>query len=341
MQDPLLTPLLETIPLPIMVIGPDHSVRATNGPLRQLLGDHFEGRHFTIALRQPDLVAAIEQASGSGGRADLRIRITDHGSDAEFDVSVRPLGPDVVVTLEDRTAAQEVSQFRTDFVANVSHELRTPLTSLLGFIETLRGPARDDPGAQDRFLEIMEREAVRMTRLVDDLLSLSRVEVDERVLPQDRVCLGDLARATIAEMAPMVAAAGASIRLEDKGGDDTIRGDVRQIRQVLGNLIENALKYGAPQGQITVGIDPPVDIARIQAKAMTLRVHNIGPEIPAHHIPRLTERFYRLDDHRSRALGGTGLGLAIVKHIVNRHRGHLAIASTPKDGTTVSALFPI
>ena len=340
MKDPFLKPMLETIPMPIMVIGGDQSVRATNAPLRQLLGDHIEGRHFTAALRQPVLVATVEDVAQSRQEAQSTLRIDDHGAEAQFDVTLRPWGADVVLSFEDRTEAQGVSRFRSDFVANVSHELRTPLTALLGFIETLRGPARDDAAARDRFLEIMESEAVRMTRLVDDLLSLSRVEVEERVRPRDPVSLGDLARATISEMGPVISDAGVKVALTDEGGSGRVLADSRQIRQVLGNLIENALKYGAPGGQIAVTIGAETYSGGLRGAAMLLEVRDDGPGIPAHHIPRLTERFYRLDDHRNRALGGTGLGLAIVKHIVNRHRGRLTITSTLGEGTTVGVLLP-
>jgi two-component system phosphate regulon sensor histidine kinase PhoR len=230
---------------------------------------------------------------------------------------------------------------RRDFVANVSHELRTPLTTLSGFIETLQGPAREDEAARKRFLGIMSKEAARMNRLVDDLLSLSRVESDERMRPIEQVELNTLLQSCIITMAAPAKSEKVDITLQgDESSEYFIQGDEDQLRQVFNNLLENAIKYGGANGRITVGIELVDHDATLRGPAICLCVCDTGPGIDPLHIPRLTERFYRVDSHRSRAVGGTGLGLAIVKHIVNRHRGRLAIASTLGEGTAFSVLLP-
>ncbi|MBU2358619.1 MAG: two-component sensor histidine kinase, partial [Alphaproteobacteria bacterium] len=246
----------------------------------------------------------------------------------------------IVLTFEDRTAAEAVGQLRRDFVANVSHELRTPLTALQGFIETLRGAARNDAVARERFLGIMERETARMTHLVDDLLSLSRVEENERMRPAAAVDLGALVAATLADLEPVIAASGVTVTLTDDSERALVRADANQLRQVIGNLIENAVKYGASGGVLNVTLDAVTQHRVLRGDGVALHVQDRGPGIAQHHIPRLTERFYRVDTHRSRALGGTGLGLAIVKHIVNRHRGRLLIDSTLGQGTTFTVILP-
>jgi two-component system phosphate regulon sensor histidine kinase PhoR len=246
----------------------------------------------------------------------------------------------VVVSFEDVTAIEEAGQMRRDFVANVSHELRTPLTALLGFVETLRGAARNDPAARDRFLQIMEREAGRMARLVEDLLSLSRVEDNERLRPTDPVDLSALVNATTTLLAPVAATAGVVLQTDLPAGPVVVPGDAGQLRQVLNNLIENAIKYGISGGRVLVSVAVAAPDAALRANGVRLTVQDWGEGIAAHHIPRLTERFYRIDTHRSREIGGTGLGLAIVKHIVNRHRGRLRIDSAPGKGTVLTLILP-
>jgi two-component system phosphate regulon sensor histidine kinase PhoR len=241
---------------------------------------------------------------------------------------------------------------RRDFVANVSHELRTPLTAVLGFIETLRGPARNDPAAQDRFLSIMEDEARRMNRLVSDLLSLSRVEAAERMRPSEVVDLGAVLEGTVAAMRPTAELSGNEIVLSVEpsingaaAGEGTetrslILGDRDQLMQVFLNLTENALKYGGPNRPVDLSLSREDGSGSLKGKVIRVDVTDRGDGVDPQHVPRLTERFYRVDTHRSRAMGGTGLGLAIVKHIVNRHRGRLRIASEKGKGSTFSVLFP-
>ncbi|WP_341349653.1 ATP-binding protein [Cognatiyoonia koreensis] len=333
--------LIETLPFPVLVIGDDQMIAATNATSRQLLGDHVVGRHFSTALRQPALLDRIEAVMANGAPLEASYLGREAGRDTTYTVHIASAGQAVVLTFQDRTAAEDIYQFRTDFVANVSHELRTPLTALLGFIETLRGPARDDAAARDRFLEVMAREAGRMARLVDDLLSLSRLEAKERVRPSGSVVLANVAQSALAELQPVTDAAGATIRFEDQSGGANIAAEAGELRQVIANLIENAVKYSEPGSEIALSLNAPAHEARLRGVGVRLVVRDAGFGIAPHHIARLTERFYRVDNHRSREVGGTGLGLAIVKHIVNRHRGRLLIESIEGEGTTVTVILPV
>jgi two-component system phosphate regulon sensor histidine kinase PhoR len=239
------------------------------------------------------------------------------------------------------TAVEEAGEMRRDFVANVSHELRTPLTSLMGFIETLRGPAKNDTAAQDRFLGIMEQEAGRMYSLVEALLQLSRVEGQERIRPTTKVGLQTLVLEVLNTLQSTADAKG--LRFDTQMPDDTVEvlGNRDQLWQVISNLVENALKYGATSGDITIRLSSPDYEPTLLQSGVRLCVIDRGEGIPAHHITRLTERFYRVDSHRGREVGGTGLGLAIVKHIINRHRGRLRIASTMGQGAEFKVILPI
>ena len=326
--------------MPILLLGSDELVTAANPAARALLGDHLMGRHYITALRQPALLDQVEQVYRTGQPGTARYLGRAGDSDTSYDVKVSRAGSLTVLAFTDQSALEDVGKLRRDFVANVSHELRTPLTALLGFIETLRGAARNDPAAREKFLEIMAREAGRMTRLVDDLLSLSRVEEDERVRPVDPVPLGEVLRATLTELGPVSAAAGVTVTLSDSSGGATVPGDAGQLRQVFGNLVENAIKYGKREGEVRVTISAPAEHVRLRGAGVAVAVADEGQGIAPHHIPRLTERFYRVDDHRGREVGGTGLGLAIVKHIVNRHRGRLVIESVLGRGTTITVLLP-
>ncbi len=328
------------LPFPVMLLDESQIIVAISPSLAAVLGDHLLGRHYINALRQPIVLEAIESAIRSGKPGQSRWLGRDGGRDTTWLVHVMPDAGRVVLTFEDQTAAAEVGQLRRDFVANVSHELRTPLTALLGFIETLRGAARNDPDARDRFLGIMEREALRMTQLVDDLLSLSRVEEDERVRPGATVAIGALVTATLADLEPVIAAGGVTVTLTDSSDGAQVLADANQMRQVIGNLVENAVKYGGSGGVLSVRLDAPVFHRKLRGIGLALHVEDRGPGIAAHHVPRLTERFYRVDTHRSRHLGGTGLGLAIVKHIISRHRGRLVITSAVGQGTTCTVILP-
>ncbi|EBA10954.1 sensor histidine kinase [Roseobacter sp. CCS2] len=332
--------VIDALSLPVLLIGPDERVRATNGLVDAILGAGLVGMHYITALRQPALIAAIADAIAKREACVVRYTGRNGPKNTVYQINIAATDDDILLTFEDQTAAEDASQMRRDFVANVSHELRTPLTALLGFIETLNGAAKDDPVARDRFLGIMANEANRMTRLVDDLMSLSRVEEDERVRPREHVDLGALLSSVIKGLEPQANAAGVTVTLNLVTTDEMVPGDAGQLVQVFTNLVENAIKYGASGQVVTVRLLPRAMNQRLRCDAVQISVSDKGDGIPAHHIARLTERFYRVDNHRSREVGGTGLGLAIVKHIINRHRGRLLIESDEGQGTQVSVFLP-
>lgn len=333
--------IIDALPLPVLLIDAEQRVRAANDAVSAILGPNLVGNHYITALRQPAIIAAIAEVRQHGDSRVTRYTGRDGAKDTNYRVAVVPAGDDIVLTFEDQTAAVEAGQMRRDFVANVSHELRTPLTALLGFIETLGGAARDDAQARDRFLAIMSNEANRMTRLVDDLLSLGRVEEEERMRPRDHVDLGALLVSVIRGLEPQAKEAGARVALHTDVAAEMVPGDAGQLVQVFTNLIENAIKYGAKNGEINVTLSARQMNARLRGEAVEVVVADNGDGIAEHHIARLTERFYRVDNHRSRQVGGTGLGLAIVKHIINRHRGRLVFQSELGKGTRVSVFLPV
>ncbi len=336
--------VIDALPLPALMIRRDERIEGANAAAMKLLGEGIRGRHFITALRQPALLDAIEATLRDGKPRTSRYLTNDGRQDTTFQVSCRPVplsqGPGALVVFEDVTHLEQAGQMRRDFVANVSHELRTPLTALMGFIETLKGPARNDAAARDRFLGIMESEAGRMNRLVGDLLSLSRVEADERVRPTGRLDLGELVESTVHGMAPLAEEAGVRVGM-DLPPPFQMTGDADQLRQVLTNLLENAIKYSGRGSDVTVRVSAPGYEPRVRGEGVTLEVIDSGPGIDPIHLPRLTERFYRVDNHRSREMGGTGLGLAIVKHIVNRHRGRLQVDSTMGQGSVFKVVLPV
>ncbi|SMY07412.1 sensor histidine kinase [Flavimaricola marinus] len=336
--------LIAVLPMPVVLVGANQRVEAVNTAAIRLFGTDGTGRNYITALRQPALLEAVEQTYADKQTRTAQYYGREGARDTTWTVTVGPvpmqLGLGVVLSFEDMTAMEETGQIRRDFVANVSHELRTPLTALLGFVETLKGAARDDAKARDRFLGIMEREAGRMARLVDDLLSLSRVEQDERVRPRELVDLSAVLLQVINVLAPV--AAQSEIEVDFVGPESPVQvpGDAAQLQQVATNLIENAIKYGGHGGRVEVRLTEIGHEPALRGPAVQLSVTDEGDGIEPHHIPRLTERFYRVDSHRSRELGGTGLGLAIVKHIVNRHRGRLRVDSTLGEGSTFRILLP-
>ena len=340
MTDLPATALIAAMKSPLLLIGPGERVVAQNAAMTALLKIDFVGRHFITALRQPAAIDAVSRARADHATRTARYMLRLDGSDHVFEATAIPVRDHVVVIFTDQTAAEETVTLRRDFVANVSHELRTPLTALLGFIETLQGPARNDPKAQERFLGIMATEADRLRRLVDDLLSLSRVEEVERSRPVTPVDPGTIVRQAAELLTPIAAEAGTFLTVDVPDDLAPIPGDAAQLQQVLNNLIENAVKYGATDKGITIAATRPAYEPALKQQAIRLRVTDHGQGIAAHHLIRLTERFYRVDTHRSRAQGGTGLGLAIVKHITNRHRGKLTFESVEGQGTTVTLMLP-
>lgn len=337
-----LSRLLAAVPMPLLIIGRDKTILAANSPAQALFSvgtEGLEGRNHGLLMRAPDLLSAIAAAIDQEQTAVIRLVTPGLPIDRVYEVNVSPIEEGALLAFSDLTTAEEMDRMRRDFVANVSHELRTPLTAISGFIETLLGAARDDAAARIRFLQIMAAEAERMNRLVRDLLHLSRVEAEERIRPETRVDLAALARSVVDTLQPQAHAGQVTIELKGAQSPITLRADSDQMVQVMTNLVENAVKYGSPAGAVVSVSLTPEDGPR--GPLMRFAVVDQGAGIDPRHIPRLTERFYRVDSHRSREKGGTGLGLAIVKHIVHRHRGRLVIESDIGKGSKFSVLMPM
>jgi two-component system phosphate regulon sensor histidine kinase PhoR len=338
--------LLSNIPDPVILVDRRTLVVEMNEAARTLLPGLKIEHPLSFALRSPDVLAGIDRAFSTGEplRVEYRERIP---TERAFEVMIGPLRTDraelrdqsgVVLFFRDLTSARRLENMRVDFVANASHELRTPLASLVGFIDTLQGPARNDPAARERFLEIMRGQAQRMTRLIDDLLSLSRIEMRAHVPPVGTVDLVPLVAQIVDALAQLARDRGVEIVVEAAEPSLKVRGDRDELLRVVENLVENAVKYGESGRRVEVGLRRSGDAGT--ARSIALSVRDYGPGIASEHLPRLTERFYRVDVAESREKGGTGLGLAIVKHIVNRHRGTLQIASDPGQGATFTVTLP-
>lgn len=344
MNEAFLTQLLQALPLASVLIGRGERILAANREALHLLGPAIVGRHFLTAIRHPAVLDAIEACLRDGQQRKTRHLTSQSGRDLTFDVTASRLdlgdGHGVLVCFDDISPVEQAGQMRRDFVANVSHELRTPLTALLGFIETLQGPAKNDAAAQQRFLEIMQREALRMERLVRDLLSLSRVEADERVRPTTKVDIAAVTQSVLRSLAPLAKENDVTFSYTGEEKDLFVTGDEDQLRQVLTNLVENAIKYGGTGNTVEVSVTSVAALPASGDPGIEISVADHGRGIEQVHLPRLTERFYRVDSHRSREMGGTGLGLAIVKHIVTRHRGRMRIDSEPGQGSRFVISLP-
>lgn len=332
--------ILEAIPLPALFVDGRGRVAAANARAVELNPQASEDRPLILVFRQPALNEAVENCLRHGKPQRTIYLHNDGRQEHRFDVSISPVSGGSLVCFRDITEERQLDQMRRDFVANVSHELRTPLTAILGFIETLQGPAKNDPLAQERFLGTMSAEASRMNRLVGDLLSLSRVEEVSRMRPTDSVDLDGLLRSAAQNLTPLAEETGATIMFDRATEELNVPGDSDQLLQVVTNLIENALKYGGQGTCVTLSLRNADRAIGVKGAAVAMTIADNGPGIEDIHLPRLTERFYRIDSHRSREKGGTGLGLAIVKHIINRHRGRLEIASTVGEGTSISVFLP-
>ena len=299
-----------------------------------------------FALRSPEIITALREAIAT--TESRRATYLDHVPvDRWMELIITPVpvptlfgGIDkcMLMTFHDQTPLRRVEEMRADFVANASHELRTPLAALSGFIDTLQGPARDDAKARERFLGIMHTQATRMARLIDDLLSLSRVELSAHVRPDTVVDIVPIIRQVVDGLEPLAGDRQVAIDIQLPDRPVVIAGDREELLRLFENLIENALKYGASGGKIIVSLTAAMSGEGLPE--VRVMVRDFGPGIAPEHLPRLTERFYRVDVGDSRAQGGTGLGLSLVKHIVNRHRGRLLIESVPKNGATFTACFP-
>jgi two-component system, OmpR family, phosphate regulon sensor histidine kinase PhoR len=330
----LIRQVAEALPDPCLVLDRRGTVIAVNAGSSGLFDIDPSGRHISSVIRAPAVLAALNEVSMTGeartASYEVRAPVQRH-----FDVHLRSLrrrDPLVLMILRDISREQRVERLRADFVANASHELRTPLASLIGFIETLQGAARDDAKARQRFLGLMKAQGERMARLIDDLLSLSRVEMNEHIGPQASVDLAQAARHVCDVLAPLAREQGVTLNLTmpDKL---TVKGDWDELVQVIENIVENAIKYAASGKRVDL-------IGTLVAGEAHVGVLDRGPGIALEHLPRLTERFYRVNVQDSRQRGGTGLGLAIVKHILNRHGGRLQIASEPGKGSTFTIRIP-
>jgi two-component system phosphate regulon sensor histidine kinase PhoR len=317
---------------PLLLVR-ERRVVLANQAAQALLGSHIEGSDVRLAIRHPAAapwLSGEEESKDGAARIEL-MGLGEVGRPWELIISPLPDGSRLV-RLVDQSPQRAAEQIRVDFVANASHELRTPLATLLGFLETLQDEEAVDADTRQRFVSIMFGEATRMRGLLDDLMSLSRIEAERFAAPRDLVELLPLLEAVKVSVRPL--AKGRTIRIENKAGEALVSGDEIQLSQMLNNLVVNALRYGRAGTPVRIRLeDAPPDLLRIS-------VIDKGEGIAAAHIPRLTERFYRVDPGRSRSVGGTGLGLAIVKHIVLRHRGRLDIQSALGVGTTVSVSLP-
>ena len=341
----LVQSFLDATPMPAVFVASGMRIVGANDGARKLNPSAGDPGHFVLVFRQPSLGSALETCLTTGAAQKAIYHHTDGPHEIRYEVTVRRVqGGEIdgcLLCFNDTTHLKQADQMRRDFVANVSHELRTPLTAILGFIETLQGPARGDLKAQDRFLATMASEAGRMNRLVGDLLSLSRVEEGARVRPTDILDLDQLIRSTVRNLSPVAEDVGGTLTYIAPDEPPKLPADSDQLLQVFTNLIENALKYGGQGTEVTIRITKSPHDHVLRVPVLRISIEDTGPGIAPTHIPRLTERFYRIDSHRSREMGGTGLGLAIVKHILNRHRGRLAIQSTVGEGSVFTVILPL
>jgi two-component system phosphate regulon sensor histidine kinase PhoR len=329
--------LLSGLREPAVLVGPDGRMKAANAAMGELFPALKRDEILALHLRNPNILQAVQDVLAGGDQREIswheRVPV-----EQIFDVRIGPVVVDqrrgALMTFYDLTSARRVEKMRSEFIANVSHELRTPLASLLGFVETLQGPAREDAAARMRFLDIMREQARRMSRLIDDLLSLSRVEQNEHLRPTTDVDLCSVVQQICDSLAPIAKDNRVTLALS-LPSTAVIKGDRDELVRLAENLIENAIKYGSLPEQ-----DTQVEVTITQLKDQTsFKVRDHGRGIDRQHLPRLTERFYRADAGESRAKGGTGLGLALVKHIAMRHRARLTIASEPGQGSTFEVIF--
>src|SRR6266568_7247046 len=339
--------LIGKLPDPVIVLDRDGRVVAFNAQASAMAPALGRGEAVSLALRVPEVVEAIRLAGAGAGaqRVEFSERVP---VDRWLAANVAPLELAdasgvirrlLLMTFHDLTPLRRVEEMRADFVANASHELRTPLASLSGFIDTLQGPARDDPRARERFLAIMKTQAHRMARLIDDLLSLSRVELNAHVRPETPLELGAIVRQVADALQMLARERGVAIELAITAEPLIVPGDRDELTRVFENLVENAVKYAASGKRVDISAERAAT-ADGSGEAI-VRVRDYGPGIAAEHLPRLTERFYRIDVGQSRAEGGTGLGLSLVKHVLNRHRGRLLIESVPGQGATFTVRLPL
>ncbi len=366
--------ILRTLPEPVMVIAAQEiddlagqRIQFSNAAARDFFRIQDDGVLLITAIRNPDVLEAVDEALFGGMAGEVAYELGG-AQDRYLRAFVRPLGETLdgrrlaLLMMRDETNARRNERMRADFLANASHELRTPLASLSGFIETLRGHARDDAAARDRFLQIMATQAERMSRLIDDLLSLSRIELNEHIAPEGSVDLSQVIADVVDALGPLLAESEVQMILDvPRSGLAMAIGDRDQMVQVAQNLIDNAVKYSRGRGPVRVECvtnlsgDAAIALREPQAARLALltpddvndgryvclRVTDSGPGIARQYLPRLAERFYRVEGQKSGERSGTGLGLAIVKHIINRHRGGFGVESLAGSGASFVAYFPV
>lgn len=342
--------VFDRIPTAVIVVDDKRRILHANKAALELVGINAPGRDLALNLRHPSVLDGLDRvlkgAPEAEGEYTLPVPVSRSMSYRIERLPNAPLDDSAVATLvlNDITSAKKAEEMRADFVANVSHELRSPLTALIGFIETLRGPASDDIEARSRFLDIMYRESQRMARLIDDLLSLTRVEINEHVPPRHAVDVTRSINNVIEALEPQASARGITFNVDCAPDLPKAIADSDQLHQVFRNLIENAIKYGGEDNAIDIKLQSAERIPGTARPGVSIAISDHGQGIAKELIPRLTERFFRVDEARSSAgdnsIGSTGLGLAIVKHIVSRHRGHLAVASTIGKGSTFTVYIP-
>ncbi|MGI9514486.1 MAG: ATP-binding protein [Anderseniella sp.] len=336
----VLDAITRAVPDPFIMLDDSGMILSHNTPATELIGQAMVGQHLSQHIRAPAVLEAIERVADSGAPDQVHYERRTGGGRL-FEVFITPVAspkvaqfPAVTVLLRDLTTQQQLEKMRADFVANASHEMRTPLASMTGFIETLQGSARNDAKARDKFLGRMLEQAHRMRRLIDDLLSLSRIEMNLHRTPSDQVDMSEVAHYSVELLAARASEAGCEIRVSAPPAM-IVSGERDELIQVTQNLIENAIKYGATGRGVDVSVSHDARRGRIE-----LAVTDYGAGIDAEHLPRLTERFYRVSVQQSRSGGGTGLGLAIVKHIALRHRGNLDITSRRGEGSVFKFTLP-
>lgn len=330
---------VEALPQAAFLLDSVEIVRYANRRAAELFPATRSGDSFTLTFRWPEFTEALDEAR-AGRRISVGYREPGAGTGA-YSVTMSPLvlpgkSPFILVTFDDVTDRLAIARMRADFVANASHELRTPLASLTGFIETLLGAARNDPAATEKFLNVMLDQARRMRRLIDDLLSLSRVEMRAHSRPTTRADLVEILRHVGDALEPLAAENSVMLSIDAPQGAVEIVGDRDELVQLVQNLAENGIRYGAAGGRVDIRLELPE-----AGSLVMIHVEDYGPGIAAEHLPRLTERFYRVDAGASREMKGTGLGLAIVKHILTRHRGELDVRSEPGNGARFTATLPL
>jgi two-component system, OmpR family, phosphate regulon sensor histidine kinase PhoR len=346
-QAALIDSLISGLPSPAIVLEREGRVIAFNSAAAVIAPSLRRGEPALITLRMPELVEAIRRATTT--RTPQRVEFFERVPiDRWFEAFVTPVrlasitdarAEVLLMTFNDLTPLRRVEEMRADFIANASHELRTPLAALLGFIETLQGPAKDDPAAREKFLAIMRGQATRMARLIDDLLSLSRIELNAHLQPNTPLDLAPIVRQVADGLQTLARDRQVAIKVDTPAEKLIVLGDRDELVRALENLVENALKYGAAGKRVDITLSRGQTRAGVSEARVAVR--DYGPGIAPEHLPRLTERFYRVDVADSRAQGGTGLGLALVKHVLTRHGGRLSIESTPGEGATFTMHVPL